>query len=71
MTVLRAFSQPMQFFSKSGPDIPMHTMPEFAGLLCRVGPRGRSSRVHAPDYMLQGFVTKPPFSVRLDPFHWR
>ena len=28
-------------------------------------------RITSSDYMLQGFVTKSLFSVRLDPFHWR
>ena len=35
------------------------------------GPRGQDPSGPSPDYMLQGFVTKSPFSVRLDPFHWR
>ena len=38
----------------------------------RRGPTISSRKpIASPGYMLQGLVTKPLFSLKVDPFHWR
>jgi hypothetical protein len=58
-----------------GRGVPAGAIEDQHGIDPRVKPAGLwiSSRkpIASPDYMLQGFVIKSPFSVRLDPFHWR
>ena len=33
--------------------------------------RSPGSRLQVKTYILQGFVIRPLFSLKLDPFHWR